>query len=443
MTRVTILGAGMAGLGAAYRLRQEGVSSTVYDKLSYPGGHAASFVHEEGFIFDDGPHISFTKDERMQQLFAESVGGEYETLQAHVNNYWRGRWIKHPAQCNLHGLPEDLLVRVLVDFVNARHADGEPEIRNYADWLLASFGKTFAETFPMVYGLKFHTTTADNMSTDWLGPRLYRPELEEVFRGAVTPSTPDVHYITRFRYPRHNGFVGFLDGFIRETDVRLRREVVKIDPRDGVLRFADGETTPYDHLISSVPLPDLIPLIEGTPADVLDAVDRLAVTTCVIVNVGLDREDISAAHWTYFYDPDIFFTRLSFPHLFSPNNAPPGAGSIQAEVYYSSKYRPLDRSPEACIEPVIRDLRRCGLIRETDRILFRNARLIPYANVIFDLERASALETVHGYLDDIGIRYCGRYGEWGYQWTDDAFKSGESAAEKILGTVYGGQQIAR
>ena len=49
-----------------------------------------------------------------------------------------------------------------------------------------------------------------------------------------------------------------------------------------------------------------------------------------------------------------------------------------------------------------------------------------------DLDRAAALKTVHGYLDDIGIAYCGRYGDWGYMWTDESFKSGELAAEKAL-----------
>jgi hypothetical protein len=82
--------------------------------------------------------------------------------------------------------------------------------------------------------------------------------------------------------------------------------------------------------------------------------------------------------------------------------------------------------------PVIKDLHRCGLLHEDDRILFKNALLVRHANVIFDLERAAALKTVHGYLDDIGIAYCGRYGDWGYMWTDESFKSGEQAAEKAL-----------
>ena len=65
-------------------------------------------------------------------------------------------------------------------------------------------------------------------------------------------------------------------------------------------------------------------------------------------------------------------------------------------------------------------------------LLFRQARFLKYANMIFDLERASALDTVHSYLDDIGIAYCGRYGDWGYMWTDESFKSGELAAERAL-----------
>jgi protoporphyrinogen oxidase len=165
---------------------------------------------------------------------------------------------------------------------------------------------------------------------------------------------------------------------------------------------------------------------------VLDAAGRLACSTCVLVNVGVDRADLSAAHMTYFYDEDICFTRLSFPHMLSRHNVPEGAGSIQAEVYFSSKYRPLMQSPESLIEPVIADLRRCGLLKDEDRILFRNAMVVPYANVIFDLERAESLRIVHAYLDEIGVAYCGRYGDWGYMWTDESFTSGERAAESVL-----------
>jgi protoporphyrinogen oxidase len=433
MPNIFILGTGMAGFGAAYRLHAEGITPMMYDKNGYYGGHTASF-HDGGFIFDQGPHISFTKDKRIQDLFADGIGQMYETMQVKLNNYWRGYWPQHPVQQHMHGLPEDVIVKVINDFVEERQAPERP-IRNYADWLLASFGQTFAELFPMQYTRKYHLTTADNMSTDWLGPRIYRPSLEEVLRGAISPSSPTVHYITHFRYPREGGFMSYLKRFVPLGKLKLDHELIAIDPRTRQLRFSNGVLANYDALVSSLPLPELIRMIQGAPRDVGDAAQRLACSTCVLVNLGVNRDDLSTSHMTYIYDDDICFTRVCFPHMFSANNAPEGFGSIQAEVYFSDKYKPLTVAPEDLVEPVIRDLRRIGLLRDEDEVVFRNARLLRYANIIFDLNRADAVKTVHGYLDDIGIAYCGRYGDWGYMWTDESFKSGEQAAEKALTAV--------
>lgn len=431
MPNIVILGTGMGGYGAAYRLHAEGMTPVMYDKNTYYGGQTASFRYNSDFVFDIGPHISFTKDPRIQDLFAGSVGQQYETVQINLNNYWHGYWPLHPVQVHLHGLPEDVIVKVIIDFVENRQSPDRP-VENYADWLLSSFGKTFAELFPMQYTRKYHLTTADNMSTDWLGPRIYRPSLEEVLRGALSPSSPHNHYITHFRYPTEGGFVSYLKKFVPLGNLKLNHELVSLDPRTRQLTFSNGIVARYDAIVSSIPLPDLIRMIRGTPQDVLDASRRLACSTCVLVNVGVDRGDLSDAHMTYFYDEDICFTRLSFPHMLSASNVPPGTGSIQAEVYFSDKYRPLTGSPDDWIKPVITDLRRCGILREGDGVLFSKATLVRYANVIFDLDRAAALKTVHGYLDDLGIAYCGRYGDWGYLWTDESFKSGENATQKVL-----------
>lgn len=430
MGDIAILGSGMAGLGAARRLREEGLDPVVFDKRPRFGGHTSSHTWQ-GFTFDEGPHVSFTRNERIQELFANNVDGRFETIHAEMTNYWKGHWIKHPAQVNLHGLPTELVVEVIKDFV-AAHEHPTTDFKNYKEFLYASFGKTFAETFPMEYALKYHTTSADNMSTDWLGPRFYRPDLDEVLRGALAPNTAHAHYVDYFRYPTNGGFAAYLEPLGQATKVATEHEVVDVDTRAGRLQFANGTHADYEHLISSLPLKALIPRIADVPKDVIEATERLACSEVVLVNVAVGRADLLDAHWSYYYDRDIFFTRLHMPHLLSPNNAPPGCGSIQAECYYSSKYRPLDRTPEDCIEPVLRDLRKCGILRESDEILFTNAMHIPYANIIFDLDRAKAVETVHGYLRDVGIHPCGRYGDWGYLWTDEAFVSGEDAAERVI-----------
>ncbi len=432
MTNIAILGTGMAGFGAAHAAHEAGVRAVMYDMHDHIGGHTASYAFPGGWTFDEGPHVSFTEDARIQELLAANVDGKYESYGTRVNNYWKGHWIKHPAQINLHGLPTDLVTKILLEFVEVSQRREPPIIRNYEDWLRASFGNTFSETFPMEYTIKYHTTTAANMNAAWIGPRLYRPKLEELFRGALQPRSDDVHYIAGFRYPTRGGFVQYLEPFRRIADIRLNHQVTGIDPKRKRLRFRNGNVAEYDGLVSSIPLPELVPMIDDAPADVVDAASRLACSEAVVVSLGIDRPDLVDAHWSYFYDRDVFFTRLSTPHLQSPHNVPPGCGSLQAECYYSKKYRPIDRRPEDCIEPVIADLRRCGVLRETDKILFRHAMHVPYANVIFDLESTPAATAVHGYLDDIGIGYCGRYGDWAYIWTDQSFVSGEAALRKVL-----------
>ena len=432
VTKIAILGTGMAGFGAAHAAHETGIRPVMYDMHDHIGGHTASYTFPGGWTFDEGPHVSFTEDARVRDLLAANVDGKYEEFPTKVNNYWKGHWIKHPAQINLHGLPSDLIAKILLEFVELDRRAEPPPIRNYEDWLRASFGNTFSETFPMEYTVKYHTTTAANMNTDWIGPRLYRPKLEEVFRGALQAKSEDVHYISGFRYPTRGGFAAYLEPLKKIADINLSHKVISIDPKQRLLHFANGVTAPYDNVVSSIPLPELIPMIKGAPKDILEAAERLSCSEAVIVSLGIDRPDLVDAHWSYFYDRDIFFTRLSTPHLQSIHNVPPGCGSLQAECYYSNKYRPLDRRPEDCIDPVIADLKRCGVLRETDRVLFRHAMRIPYANVIFDLELTSATAAVHGFLDDVGIGYCGRYGDWAYIWTDQSFISGERALQKAL-----------
>ncbi len=430
-TRFAIIGTGMGALGAAHRLQAEGLSSVLYDKNGYPGGHTASH-EEEGFIFDEGPHVSFTKVERIKDLLLANIGGEYESINAHIDNYWCGHWIKHPAITNMRGLPEDLVVKVISDFVAARQ-NPTAKINNYEDWLVAGYGRTYAETFPMQYARKYHTTEAANMSTEWVGPRLYQARLEELLTGALVSNPPNIHYVQDYRYPVRNGFGEFLNAFHAKSDIRLNHRLVRVDPKASEVHFANGVVAGYDHLVSSVPLPDLIPLIDGAPPAVREAAATLACTTLVLVNLGVARTDVSQSSWTYFYDDDFPFSRVSFPRNMSTHTVPAGMASIQAEIYFSKKYKPLLKDAQAYLAPTIDGLTRCGVLRKDDEIVVKHTQLIEYANIIFDLDRAAALQTVHGYLDDLGILYCGRYGEWGYLWTDEAFISGENAVGKVLG----------
>ena len=210
-------------------------------------------------------------------------------------------------------------------------------------------------------------------------------------------------------------------------------ELIAVDLKDRKLSFRNGTTETYDKLISSLPLPVLIPLIIGAPHEVREAAAKLACTQVVVINVGLNRPIETKPQWSYFYDEDIPFARVSYRGNLSPKTVPQGCGGMQAEIYFSEKYRPLTGSPDEWIDPAIDALIKCGLIELREEIIHQSAIMLPFGNIIFDLERKAAVDTVHGYLDEVGIGYCGRFGQWGYIWTDAAFMSGERAARAALG----------
>ena len=434
MSDILILGAGMAGYGAATKLKEAGLNAQIFEKNAFYGGHCASFVFDNKWIFDDGPHISFTKNDYVRSVFAENVANDFYEFVATVDNYWKGKWIKHPAQINLHGLPPEFNTQILSEMISCKF-NKEPVIANYKDWLYASYGKTFAENFPMKYTRKFHTTEAVNMSTDWLGPRLYKPDLAEVIFGMLSPVNQDVHYIKGFRYPNSGGYVSFMKGIENTFPINYQHELTSIDLKERIAVFNSHKKVRFNHVFSSLPLVELVKRIENIPANIQNAANKLAWTKCVLVNLGVKRPNISHAHWRYVYDEDLYSTRLSFPGMFGPKNVPHGCSSVQIEIYFSDKYKPLTKNPDQFI-PIIKDeLIELGILRVNDEVLMEKAWMSPFAQVIFDHERKENVELLHNFLLENDIYFGGRFADWSYAWSDESYLRGYDEAEKIIEKV--------
>jgi protoporphyrinogen oxidase len=430
--KVAVIGSGMAGMAAADALVAGGAAVEVFEALPRWGGHTHS-TERDGFVFDEGPHVSFTKDERVREVFGRGAG-EVEEIRPRITNYFRGHWITHPAQCHLYGLDPDLVARCITDFVSAQLEP--PEVKTYADWCVAMFGRTFAETFPFAYTRKYWTVEAADMSTDWVGARMYPPKIEDVVRGALLPEQEgDFHYLSGFRYPRRGGYQAFMSAFAHPELVRVGKCVVGIDLRRKQLAFGDGSVAAFDRLVSTMPLSNLVRTVrpDQIPGEVRAAAEDLLCSSLVLVNVTARRRDLFDHHWFYVYDEEICISRGHFPHMLSPNNAPPGYGSIQLEVYHS-KHRPLPCAPAFLPERVVGELVEMGILRSRDEVLSAHTQEIPYANVVFDHRRSTALALILPWVREQGICLAGRYAEWAYYWTDDATRAGWSAAEEILGS---------
>jgi len=426
LPEVAILGAGMSGMAAARSLRD--LNYTIYEAGDHAGGHAASFFIDKGFLFDEGPHVSFTSDDRIKRFLARSVNDRFSEFPTHVTNYFEGTTLKHPVQCNLHGLSPEVIARCITDFVRAQYEDKRP-IENYKDWCYRGLGESISEIFSRRYTRKYWNLELEQLTADWVSDRVYAPKLEEVLQGALTKQTSEHYYLSNFRYPLKNGFGGYSALLEHDSRIEFGMCATEIDIDNKKIIFANGRSESYDHLISSAPLPELVSMCRDSPAAVREAAKQLACTSHFILSIGINRPHVSDACWTYYYDEDIPFSRASFPSKFSANNAPPDCSSIQVEVVHS-RYRSIP-SNDVLVENCMDSLIKVGLLHSREEIVALDARDIRYANVLFDFNRAKNLATVRDYMSRKGVKCCGRFGEWAYLWSDQAMLSGERAANEV------------
>lgn len=447
--KFTILGAGLSGISCSYHLGHE--NCLIYEKNNYLGGH----IHSEfinGFTWDEGPHVSFTKNEYVKELFESNIEGEFFEYPVSTSNYYKGNWIPHPAQSNLWAVPQPLRDKCLSDFLNSRNlTDLVPN--NYNEWLNIAFGETFAKAFPFKYTKKYWTTTPKNLSTDWVGERVFSPKIDDVNKGYLQPLSFQTHYITHVRYPKRGGYFSFAKKLYAGSNINLSKELIKINLDSKEIFFSDGTCHCYDKLINTLPLPIFIEY-SNAPKEVKDAAKQLNCTSVLLVNVTANHPTVRQDNWIYVYDEDKYSTRINFTELLSPNNAPINKTGIQVEVYFSN-YKEKDGTNVQIANKVCEELIEMGLIESHQSIESCDTRWVQWANVIFDNQRREFQNIVFDYLKEYGlvrevddlepmtnwnetkkfksgdIILAGRFAQWKYFWTDDCVLRGKQISESI------------
>jgi protoporphyrinogen oxidase len=422
---VTILGAGISGISAGYHLSLLNKENLICESRSSWGGLLDNFTIGDGFLFDYFVHLSFTQNEYVKELFSQST--PYIKHYPESVNYYKGLWLKHPAQNNLAPLSSDEKVKIILDFLKRPDIQ---EYNNYGEWLVAQFGEYFATHFPMQYTLKYWTTEAYNLTTDWVGNRFSLPPIEDLLKGAFEEQKENFYYAKEMRYPEKGGYKSFLNYMAKDVNIQLNKKATLIDLKSKKIEFSDGSSSYYEKLISSIPLPELINIIKDVPEKVKVAASKLHATSGQLISLGFNRPDVSSKLWFYIYDEEIEPARAFSPSIKSPNNAPQNKSSLQFETYYS-KLRPKRMSGDNLIEHIIEKGEIMKLWSKND-IEVSDYREVAYANVIFDFERSKNLAIVNSFLKEKEIYTCGRFGEWEYYWSDQSLMSGKNIIDKII-----------
>jgi protoporphyrinogen oxidase len=425
---VTILGAGLSGLCTSFHVGHD--ACEIYEAKPHFGGHIYSEVRD-GFVWDDGPHVSYTDNEYVKGLFADSVKDKYEEYETYVSNYYRGHWIEHPAQSNLYQIPEPLRSQCLKSFLESRaQLANQPKPVNYQDWLYQAFGKVFAETFPAAYTRKYWTTDPINLGIDWIGKRVFYPTIEDVSEGAKGPLNRQTYWVNKWRYPSFGGFLSYAQKFADNARLRYNKTLVGINFSKRHLKFSDHSQAEYERLVSTIPLPILIKCAEDAPQDVKDAAAVLRCTNFYLVEVAANHPSKRKEQWMYVYDEDKLSTRISIMDHFSPNNAPAASTGISVEVY-GSDYRPLPTDRDEVARRVQLELIEMGLLESLDAVISVHVRFVPWGNVIYDHNRRAALDRINAFLDHHGVSSVGRFAEWGYLMTHDCVLQSKRVGELL------------
>jgi UDP-galactopyranose mutase len=440
-----VIGAGPTGLSAAYHL---GRDSILLEQAGQVGGWCRS-IEDHGFTFDYAGHIMFSNDQYVHQLYELLLGDNVHWQDREAWIYSKQVYTRYPFQGALYGLPPEVIRECIVGAIESRYGPISPskvieaypgperrsrgeKPRNFLEFIYQVWGSGIAKHFAVPYNQKLWAVPLAEMETSWLGGRVPLPNLEEMIDGALRPVPKPMGPNARFGYPLKGGFQALMNGFLPHLtgELRLRTRVTAISPSRRTVTLDDGTTVLYRHLISTMPLPQLVRLIgREAPADVRAAARGLRHVSVRCVNIGVGRENLTEKHWIY-YPEDTVFHRIFVQGNASPHCNPPGGFGLTCEITYSDA-KPLPCDGEALIQRCIDDCRSVGIFGTDDPIITANQVDLPVAYVVYDHGRKQNVETIRQWLSGQGIVLAGRYAEWEYYNSDHAFIAGRKAAEDV------------
>lgn len=422
---IVILGAGLSGLSAAFHLKAK--NYRIFEKEAEAGGLCRSVVHD-GFTFDHTGHLLHSSHPYTQKLLKKLLPDRLIRHQRRAAIYLMGSYIPFPFQANLWALPKDLTKECLIEFIRA-HSETVKSGDDFLSWIYQAFGTGIAKQFMIPYNEKLWRIPLDEISLEWVDRFIPCPSLKEVIDGASGITPKGFGYNQEFFYPREGGIRILPQALLSQVrEVQFGKEVEAIDIDKKAVRFQGGDETTYRTLISSLPMDELLQLIESCPEEIKELSSGLRYVSVVNINLGIAREGISNHHWVYFPEPTYPFYRVCFLSNLSPHMTPKGASALSVEVSYLPSNPPtLEKVKEQTLTALVS----CGILKKDDRILAEKTIFIKHAYVIYDRFRSKHLPRIIQFLRANEIYPLGRYGLWEYTTMEEAILQGKETAEML------------
>ncbi len=422
--RVGILGGGITGMAIQRFLDHD---SLVLEADDEPGGLCRTFF-KDGFGYDLGGHILFSKNDRVNELVNQLLGDNINRCRRANKILYGDRYVKYPFENDLGSLSPEDAYDCLIGYLKN---DFSGEVTNLREWAYATFGKGIAEKYFVPYNEKIWNISADELGLDFV-ERIPKPPMEDVVRSALGIETEGYLHQLYFRYPRQGGVQSLVRALVDDrSQIVCNYRVTAVQRSGDGWEVSDGEDVHrFDHLVLSFPIHEAIKCFPGAPDEVLQAVDGLRYNSMRVVLVGVGNESLMDKSAVYIPDPSVVTHRVCFMGFFSDQLVPPGTSSLIAEVTTNPGDGVHELSDEQLTSRVVDDLDRVGILDAAD-VVVTDVQRLTYAYPVYTLGYRRNKATVHRYFADEGIDLCGRFAEFDYINSDVCLDRAMALADRL------------
>jgi protoporphyrinogen oxidase len=451
---VVIIGAGPAGLTAAYQLTKAGATSTVLEADSIVGGISRTEVRD-GWRFDIGGHRFFTKVKPVDDLWHEILDDDEFLLRPRKSRiYYQGKFIDYPIKLGnaLKSLGPIEAVWCALSFLRSRVRPPK-EIASLEDYVVSNYGWRLYHHFFESYSEKLWAVHPSKIGADWgaqriKGMTLWSAVWEPIrarFAGQRDKSKQVTSLIEQFQYPKYGP--GMMWERCRDlveaagTKVIMETPVTRIRHEGGravsVVAESDGVTTEYpaDHVISSMPFSLLLRAMDPpVPAEVQKAADDLGFRDFLTVALVVPADKVAwDDNWLYIHDSGVKTMRIQNFGSWSPFLVKDGRNVLGLEYTVLEGDESWNADDADLIERGKRELEQIGLVNAADVEAGYVVR-IPKGYPVYDSTYGENVDVLRAWLEENApnVHPVGRNGMHKYNNQDHSMYTAMLTVENIV-----------
>lgn len=446
--RVAIVGAGPAGLTAAYELAKQGIHPLVVERDDKVGGIARTEIYK-GYRFDIGGHRFYTKVGEVQKLWLEVLGDEFIQVPRLSRIYYQGKFFDYPLSFanTLSNLGLGTSFAIVLSYLKAKVQAfiKRPEPETFEEWVTHCFGRRLYQTFFKTYTEKVWGIPCNKISAEWAIQRIKGLSLKQAVINALFGTSNTKTLIKKFDYPilgpgmmweRFTEAVEKLGGDVwLDTGVtRIKHHQQRIQSME-IERNGEVIEVNAEHFISSMPVTTLVRCLEpGPPEAVLEAARSLKYRAFIIVALIIDSPNLFPDNWIYIHSPEVTVGRIQNFKNWSPAMVPdPNKTCLGMEYFCDEGDELWNLSDEKLLELATKELAILGLAKAAtvdDGTVIRQPKAYP----VYDRNYRQHLQVIQDFLAGFeNLQTVGRNGMHRYNNQDHSMLTGLLAAKNIIG----------